>query len=1004
MSDNLNSFYVGIVIQNNDPDKRGRCKIFIPHVTTYLTDDWLNDSSKNRSFKFINGQASEDLLEILPGLKQVLPWANYAGPIFGGNSSGRFNATTKQGYIEDHNDWIDGSPATVQRPSSEFNNASPPKDAFTDPSTVNVTNPYAYAYTPSDYSTLASGTFSIPNVGAHVWCFFEGGDVDCPVYFAGSYGTEDIKRVYTTNKHTTDTVLLSRGEEEVKENDVAIDYPGTYENIEQQELDDDAKIFRSKHTINSNKHTIEMIDTDKHEILKFSHYGGAFKEFTNQSNIEFAPFNDQKLVLGNQFETIRQTQNIHVEDDKNVYVFGDSYETIGDYDFAVTQRIKTIMDSIHTYIQLFDIRRTNTFQPGAEIPNPNPELVETPIGAEPGNIYAANLPNLVSPLQTREKKAVSLIDTNDFGFAVCPLCKNEPYLFNEEVYLQELQPRIFIGSNVILSEEPVLCNDYFTQDSLKVQGSVRLPLLEYSPFDLDVADKLRNLQDVGFYAGAKCDICNSDLLLTPTKLRGYSPSSQGGDFEEESRKQPGGELDQILENAGPALIELERQLRGGDKITSVNRNKIETIGTVMNDLPALRVDPVGKLRAENVYVAPDQVYQSYRPSPHVEPVTVMDVPGGDYIITATNKYKLIVGANGINIKTFGNIDVYGNMIDIAGQQLNISSQYETTIDGGERLSLRARKIAVTPREHSPVLVDGALHVSRNAIVQGGMYVNGQFGAPAIASLREYGESSDAIWAPAIDADSQTETNEAEVQVDEDGNELVTFDKLRGKRGRIQGNEIPDTQPGTTNTWSYVACGMTAPIPPGGSFPGIPEGVPVTVLIPPHTHLYERPPSQLFNSLQALRMFFADPNGVPVASGGDSASINDVRRMTAATPVNDTATGEARLSVVDYRDIIRGKITSYINSNAEWATSGGRSVTVNILDPTNFIEEKTKVQGYLSVSISTTSIRRRQIESSQTYIYSIFFVVNIDPITSQFISEAEDPVVTQTSGPARSIGL
>lgn len=986
MYGNLNSFYVGIVIQNNDPDKRGRCKIFIPHLTTHLADDWLNDTTKDRSFKFINGQANDDLLEILPRLKQVLPWANYAGPIFGGNSSGRFNATTKQGYIQDHNDWKDGSPATVNRPASEFNNASPPKDAFADPNTVNVTNPYAYAYTPSDYSTLASGSFSIPNVGAHVWCFFEGGDVDCPVYFASSYGTEDIKRIYTTNKHTTDTVLLSRGEEETIKNDAAVDYPGTYENIEQTELEGDSKIFRGKHTINSNKHTIEMIDTDKHEILKFSHYGGAFKEFTNQSNIEFAPFNDQKLVIGNQFETIRQTQNIHVEDDKNVYVFGDSYETVGDYDFAVTQRIKTIMDDIHTYIQLFDIRRTNTFQPGAEIPNPNPELVETPIGAEPGNIYAANLPNLISPLQTREKKAVSLIDTNDFGFAVCPQCRNEPYFFDEELYFESVNNRVFIGSNVILSEDPVTCIDYITQNIYKTQPSIRLEILDPAPFDTEVADRLRELQEVGFYAGAKCDICNSDLLLTPTKLRGYSPSSQGGDFEEETRKQPGDELDQLLENAGPALMELERQLRGGDKITSVNRNKIETIGTVMNDLPSLRVDPVGKLRAENVYVAPGEVYQSYRPAPHVEPVTVMDVPGGDYIVTATNKYKLIVGANGINIKTFGNIDVYGNLVDIAGQQLNISSQYETTIDGGERLSLRARKIAVTPREHSPVLVDGALHVSRNAIVQGGMYVNGQFGAPAIASLREYGESSDAIWAPGFNPET-LETQAENVEQQTEG--------------------LRDTNPGVGTRWSYVACGMTAPIPSSGSE----TGVPVTVLIPPHTHLYERPPSQLFNSLQALRMFFADPNATPVSSGGDSASINDVRRMTAATPVNDTATGEAKLAVTPYRDIIRGKIVDYVNNSSEWingAGSGGRGVNVNILEPTRFIEERTKVEGYFGVTVTAAADNIRDARRggrSNTFTFSVFFVINVDPETGQFVSEAEEPQVTQTAGaPIGSIGI
>ena len=148
----FNGMYLGIVVQNNDPDKLGRCKIFVPHLQSYLADEWLwHDKSIDREFKFIGADNNQDIQILLPRLKEVLPWANYAGAIFGGNASGRYNATTEQGYIQNHNDWnVNNTPATTFRPATQYSNAKPFKDAFTDPDSVNNTNPFAYAYTPSN--------------------------------------------------------------------------------------------------------------------------------------------------------------------------------------------------------------------------------------------------------------------------------------------------------------------------------------------------------------------------------------------------------------------------------------------------------------------------------------------------------------------------------------------------------------------------------------------------------------------------------------------------------------------------------------------------------------------------------------------------------------------------------------------------------------------------------------------------------------------------------------
>ena len=43
--------HIGIVIQNNDPDKAGKVKIFIPHISSTIYNNWVRDS-KNKTLKF----------------------------------------------------------------------------------------------------------------------------------------------------------------------------------------------------------------------------------------------------------------------------------------------------------------------------------------------------------------------------------------------------------------------------------------------------------------------------------------------------------------------------------------------------------------------------------------------------------------------------------------------------------------------------------------------------------------------------------------------------------------------------------------------------------------------------------------------------------------------------------------------------------------------------------------------------------------------------------------
>ena len=36
----FNSIYLGIVVQNNDPEYRGRVKVWIPHISSTIYNKW----------------------------------------------------------------------------------------------------------------------------------------------------------------------------------------------------------------------------------------------------------------------------------------------------------------------------------------------------------------------------------------------------------------------------------------------------------------------------------------------------------------------------------------------------------------------------------------------------------------------------------------------------------------------------------------------------------------------------------------------------------------------------------------------------------------------------------------------------------------------------------------------------------------------------------------------------------------------------------------------------
>ena len=88
--------YLGLCINNNDPQKRGRVQIFIPHIMPALYDYW-NKEGVDINISCVGDNLSNSLTtEVIDELRKILPWAESASPILGSSSPGTLTSSVVQ--------------------------------------------------------------------------------------------------------------------------------------------------------------------------------------------------------------------------------------------------------------------------------------------------------------------------------------------------------------------------------------------------------------------------------------------------------------------------------------------------------------------------------------------------------------------------------------------------------------------------------------------------------------------------------------------------------------------------------------------------------------------------------------------------------------------------------------------------------------------------------------------------------------------------------------------
>ena len=305
---------------------------------------------------------------------------------------------------------------------------------------------------------------------------------------------------------------------------------------------------------------------------------------------------------------------------------------------------------------------------------------------------------LTSPLQERQGAP----GAPNKGFGNCPVCKGD---------------RKYLVTNNSASS-------YITQLAINSMG---LPI----PLNKLITNNIKKPTMTSIPPTSRCPVCQGT---------GISPSSENGNWEPDPRKT----LDAYKSQYKSEIIQLadiEKKMGlGGNHIIDITKNKVETIGLIMNDFGNVRMDDVGKISNNAISIDEEGAFVRMKESPMFEYVHVDDLPGGSYSLNVANRFNVLVGAGGLSMKSYGSVEVSGTITNVAGEQLNLSAEYETNIQGGKRLSLEADLVSIKNKQGGQVLIDSNFGVNGNAIIKGGLHVDGELSVNHITAPKEYQET------------------------------------------------------------------------------------------------------------------------------------------------------------------------------------------------------------------------------------------------------------------------
>ncbi len=204
-------------------------------------------------------------------------------------------------------------------------------------------------------------------------------------------------------------------------------------------------------------------------------------------------------------------------------------------------------------------------------------------------------------------------------------------------------------------------------------------------------------------------------------------ATEGGNWSPEKKHE---ELNDKIKDLQEELNVIEDKLgNGGDEIEFIKRGKTQTVGAAFNDYQSIRVDTVGRSQPQEVVVGPNLTFVNVGSVPHVEDVdNSMNFPVGNYTLTVGNRYNVLVGSGGIQLKSTGSVEVVGTHTKVLGAKVDISAKHGVSITSPENIEISSAGnsgAGINIRSNKQVFIEPGLGVKNNITTSGSLYAAGE---------------------------------------------------------------------------------------------------------------------------------------------------------------------------------------------------------------------------------------------------------------------------------------
>jgi len=253
-----------------------------------------------------------------------------------------------------------------------------------------------------------------------------------------------------------------------------------------------------------------------------------------------------------------------------------------------------------------------------------------------------------------------------------------------------------------------------------------------APPGTSISDVRASADDVASYANVPQGSQGSFTVKNPTTADYNSAenlATEGGKYEKTPEKETLKEDTVKLQKQKLTDLELKAfgdgPNVGGSEQHFAFRDKVEMIGSAVNDFPSIRFDDKGRSTPGRVLVGRNAgAYVDIESVPHVEEVNNSNFPVGNYSVHATNKYNINVGSGGVDIKTTGPVEIGATTYKLGAHKVTINASKGVHIGSENFVELTSLK-NISLRSNKQIYIEPGLGVKNNLVVGGGTYMQGE---------------------------------------------------------------------------------------------------------------------------------------------------------------------------------------------------------------------------------------------------------------------------------------